>query len=286
MTGRRITVGRVLAGAIALVALAYCGAMIWLVTQETRLLFQATPAMGDRRPAPPFEEHDEAAAEGTSQPSARIWLMRAPSGAADEPWVIFLHGNASDIASRLNILHYERLRALGLNVMAPEYRGYAGVAGVPTESGLAEDARHAYDFLRRDQHVPPGRIIIYGWSLGSAVAVNLASHVDEAAVILEGAPASILAIGQRRYPYFPIGLLIRNPFQSISRIDAVGSPILFLHSPEDAVIPISEGRRLFDAARPPKEFVEVQGGHVYAVERDPQFFVAIRDFLRGRQLLP
>jgi fermentation-respiration switch protein FrsA (DUF1100 family) len=105
-------------------------------------------------------------------------------------------------------------------------------------------------------------------------------------VILEGAPASLVAIGARRYPYFPIRMLIRNPFESIRKIDKVGSPILFLHSPEDAVIPFDEGRRLFDAAPGPKQFVEVSGGHVYASEKDPHFFPAVRAFLQAQRLLP
>ena len=128
--------------------------------------------------------------------------------------------------------------------------------------------------------------MIYGWSLGSAVAVTLASRVDEGAVVLEGAPASVVAIGEQRYPMFPVRWIIRNPFESILRVRAIGSPMLFLHSPEDIVIPIAEGRRLFDAAASPKEFVEVSGGHVYASEKDPNFFPAIRTFLRGQHLLP
>jgi uncharacterized protein len=110
--------------------------------------------------------------------------------------------------------------------------------------------------------------------------------VEEAAVVLEGAPASLVAIGARRYPYFPIRLLIRNPFESIRKIDKAGSPILFLHSPEDAVIPFAEGRRLYDAAPWPKQFVEVAGGHAYASERDPRFFPAVRAFLQAHRLLP
>jgi fermentation-respiration switch protein FrsA (DUF1100 family) len=200
--------------------------------------------------------------------------------------VLFLHGQGSNLASRLNILHYDQLSRLGLNVLAPEYRGFGGVEGVPSEAGLAEDARAAYDYLRGDLHVDPRRIVIYGWSLGSAVAVTLSSQADEGAVILEGAPASVLAIGQQRYPYFPIRLLIRNPFDSIARIDRIGSPVLFIHSPEDTTIPIGEGRRLFAAAREPKQFVEVAGGHVYASERDPRFFLAVRRFLQAQRLLP
>lgn len=270
-----------LIGTIAIVV--YGGAMAWLVAQETAIVFQPGRALGDRRPAIPFEQ---VTLQGPDGPKQIAWVMRGGTAGAARPWVIFLHGNGATIASRVNILHYERLSALGVNVFAPEYRGYGGVEGVPTEAGLAADARAAYDYLRAELRADPNRIVIYGWSLGSAVAVHLASRVDEAAVVLEGAPASLVAIGQQRYPFFPIRLLIRNPFESIRRIDKVGSPLLFLHSTEDTVIPIAEGRRLFDAAPQPKQFVEVTGGHVYASERDPRFFPAIRSFLQAHRLLP
>ena len=281
-----IRMKRAAAGLAIVVVLAYAGAIVWLVTQETRLVFEAEIPLGERRPAMPFEQVPPVAAGVPRRSDELMWVMRTPSGANQRPWVLFLHGNAATIGSRLNILHYERLRALGLNVIAPEYRGFAGLEGVPSEAGLSRDAHRAYDYARETLHVDPARLVIYGWSLGSAVAVNLAAQVDEAAVILEGAPASIVAIGAQRYPLFPIRLLIRNPFESIARIGRVGSPILFLHSPEDQVIPIAEGRRLFAAAAEPKQFVEVAGGHVYASERDPAFFPAVRTFLESRRLLP
>ena len=285
-----VTMKRLLAGLAIVTMIAYAGAMIWLVSQETSLIFEPDRPLGTLRPTLPFEEVFIDAESGR-QPA---WIVRAqppqaPAAAAvtgTRPWVIYLHGNDANIATRLNILHYEKLARLGLNVLAPEYRGYAGLQGIPSEAGLARDARDAYEFLRRQLRADPRQIVIYGWSLGSAVAVNLASQVEEAAVILEGAPASIVDIGSRRYPYFPIRLLIRNPFESIARISRVGSPLLFLHSPEDAIIPIAEGRRLFDAALPPKEFVEVTGGHVYAIEKDPRFFPAVGAFLRTHGLLP
>jgi hypothetical protein len=205
--------------------------------------------------------------------------MRAGQTPEGKPWIIFLHGNDSTVAARLNIEHYEHLRQIGLNVLAPEYPGFAGVNGPPSETALDADARDTYAFLRDGLHVPPQHIIIYGWSLGSAVAVDLASRVDPAAVILEGAPSSVLAIAEMRYPWIPVRLLLKNPFESILKVGRVHAPMLFLHSPEDQIIPIGEGRRLFDAARPPKQFVEVRGGHIYASERDPRFFAAVQTFL-------
>ena len=284
MAVARITViKRALAGIGILAILAYLGAIVWLVMHETAIVFSPGRPLGELRPKTPFEQ---VWVDGTKGPRQLAWIMRTATDSETRPWVIYLHGNDANIATRMNILRYEQLWKLGLNVMAPEYRGFAGVEGVPTEAGLNADARAAYEYIRQHFRVDPRRIVIYGWSLGSAVAVDLASNVDEAGLILEGAPASLVAIGERRYPYFPIRLLIRNPFESILKIDKVRSPVLFLHSPEDVIIPIQEGRRLFDAAPQPKQFVEVTGGHVYAPERDPGFFTAVRTFLQSHRLLP
>jgi fermentation-respiration switch protein FrsA (DUF1100 family) len=273
---------RLIAVLLVIVAIGYAAAVLYLITQETRLVFQAGRTLSAARPAFPYEQIDVPRADAGGQ---FAWIMRArPSDEAT--WVLFLHGNAATIASRVNIDHYTGLRNLGLNVMAPEYHGFAGLDGVPTEAALAADARAAYDYLRRIRRVPPSRIVIYGWSLGSAVAVGLSADVEEAALILEGAPASIVDIGRQRYPFFPIRFIMRNPFESIKRIRHVGAPVLFLHSPEDAVIPIHEGRRLYDAAVGDKTFVEVRGGHVDATNVDnARFYGAIRAFLSAHQLL-
>jgi len=274
---------RLLVAAAILAIVVYAGSVLWLVFQETALIFAAPQTLGDRRPPAPFEQVEIARADRARQFG---WVMRTAADAEHRPWVLYLHGNSSTIAARLNIVHYDGLRELGLNVFAPEYRGFGGLDGVPTEHSLEFDARAAYDYVRSALRVPPERLILYGWSLGSAVAVDLASHVEESALILEGAPASIVAVGQRRYPFLPIRLIIRNPFESIAKIKDVDSPVLFLHSPDDEIIPYDEGRRLYDAARQPKTFVDVKGGHIYASERDPQFFAAVRQFLATRHLLP
>ena len=288
---RRVTPARAAAALLAVALLAYGGVVVYLVSQETAIVFKADLPMGNLRPAAPFETVELPRPDGTRQ---IVWMMPAAidpvqqdgeTAGGARPWVLFLHGNGAPISARLNILHYERLRRLGLNVIAPEYRGYAGTPGVPTEAGVEADGRAAYDYLRSHLDVPPDRIVVFGWSLGSAVAVDVASRVPFAAVILEGAPSSLVDIGQMRYPYMPIRLLMRNPFESIRKIGAVHAPKLFLHSPEDTIVPIEEGRKLFAAANDPKQFVEVQGGHVYAAERDPSFFPAVAAFLRAQGLI-
>jgi fermentation-respiration switch protein FrsA (DUF1100 family) len=274
---------RVIAALLLIAAIGYGVAVLYLLTQETRLVFQAGRTLGDARPSFPYERIDVPRTDGARQ---FAWIMAAAPPSSDAPWVLFLHGNAATIAAKVNIAHYAELRKLGLNVMAPEYHGFGGLEGLPTESILAADAQAAYDYLRNVRRIAASRVVIYGWSLGSAVAVTLASNVEASALILEGAPSSLIAIGQQQYPFFPMHLIMRNPFESIRKITRVRAPILFLHSPEDAVIPIAEGRRLYAAAPADKTFVEVRGGHVDATTVDTErLYGAIRSFLGAHHVL-
>ena len=265
-------------------AAVYAGAVIYLMTQETRLVFAAHRPLKPGQPSEPFEQIELARADGERQ---FAWILRARTDPATAPWVLYCHGNAAPVASRVNVVRYERLRALGLNVFAPEYRGFGGLPGRLTEANVTADARHGYRYLRETLGIPTERIVIYGWSLGSAVAVNVASEAPFAAVILEGAPTSLASIGLRRYPWMPIRLVMRNPFDSISKVHTVDAPMLFIHSGQDDVIPFEEGKRLFEAAPSPKTFVEVYGGHRETAEVDAtRMFGAVRDFLRQLDLLP
>src|SRR5260221_9155256 len=127
-----------------LAVLAYAGGVIWLVTQETRIVFDAGRPLGDLRPAAPFEDVTLAESEGLRQ---RLWVLRTATDADTRPWVLYLHGNAANVASRLNILHCERLRGLGLNVLAAEDRGFGGMAGVPTDADPDPSAPGPHEYL-------------------------------------------------------------------------------------------------------------------------------------------
>ncbi len=261
---------------------AYAAAIMYLITSETSLIFKTDVARSDTRPAFPYAQVMLPRADRVQQ---FAWAMERdksrPVEPEDEIWLLFLHGNASTIGSRMNVAHYGRLRDLGVNVLAPEYRGYNGLDGVPSEASVGADARAGYDYLLSHKLVQPERVVIFGWSLGAAVAVDLASQVAQAGVILEGAPASIAAIGQQQYPLFPVRLIMRNPFDAIKKVGRIHSPMLFLHSAEDTIVPYAEGRRLYDAASSPKRFVEVRGGHIEASEIDADvFYDAIKEFLQ------
>ena len=276
---RRASKGRLILLTIAVVAACvYAAALLFMISQETRLVFEDGRPLGALRPLAPFEEVELPRADSDRQIA---WIMRHSDPEA--AWILYLHGNRANVASRVNIVRYEGLRSAGFNVLAPEYRGFGGIPGEPSEASVTEDGRQAYRYLRETLRVPESRIVIFGWSLGSAVAVNVAAEVPSAAVILEGAPASLVAIGEKRYPWIPIRMVMRNPFESILRVRRIQAPMLFLHSPEDQVIPIDEGRKLFNAAPGDKQFVEVRGGHIDPADVDASvYFGSIRDFLTER----
>ena len=279
---------RLLLAVVILGVLAYVAAAIHLVTQETTLIFQPADARADSRPAFPYEEIDLARQDRARQ---FAWIMRQDPGQGKRDkgegkshngdlWVLYLHGNASTIASRMNVAHYGRIRALGLNLFAPEYRGYNGLDGRLSELSLNVDARAAY---RPFAHVRPRacrshrhfRVVARRSRRGRPrlAGVGACGHPRRSARIDRRAgPAAV--------PFFPIRWLIRNRFEPIRKVAGIRAPMLFLHSPDDQVIPIEQGRKLFDAAPTPKTFVEVRGGHIEASEIDAdRFYGTIREFL-------
>jgi len=162
-----------------------------------------------------------------------------------------------------------------MNILAIDYRGYGESEGHPTETGLDLDSMAAYRYLSEVLRVSQERILIFGHSLGAAVAVNLAVHVRAAALIVEGAFASLPDLAQELYPFLPVKLIARNHFDSVSRIANVHGPKLFIRARGDRLVSEANFNRLYQAAPEPKRLLEVRGGHAYADGRDDQ------EFLRG-----
>src|SRR5512141_162352 len=140
----RVSIRRVLLAVAALCVLVYGGGLAWLIANETHLVFQGGRPLGTARPAQPFQEVEVQRADGLRQIA---FAMPHGPDAALLPWVLYLHGNAATIGSRQNVSRCEHLRALGLNVLAIEYRGYAGLDGVPSEASVTADARAGYEYL-------------------------------------------------------------------------------------------------------------------------------------------
>ena len=267
-------------GLVVLVVVAYLGLLLLLRLNESRLIyFPGTERTLLPPPAHlrlPVRRVNFQADDGTRLVSWEIPAQREPGSY----WLLMCHGNAGNLSQFGRPDHYAGLRGLGLNLLAFDYRGYGESEGAPSEEGLYRDASAAYRYLREKRLVPPERIIIFGHSLGSAVAVDLASRVPAAGLILEGALTSVIDRGRELYPYIPVRWIGRSRFASIEKIARVTVPKLFLHAKGDEVIPIAHGRRLYQAASEPKTFVELQGGHGDAFDVDSaRYFGAIQRFL-------
>jgi fermentation-respiration switch protein FrsA (DUF1100 family) len=218
--------------------------------------------------------------EIATEDSVRLvgWAIpAAPDGSGF--WLLICHGNAGNLSEFDRPLHYAGLRALGLNLLAFDYRGYGESGGTPSEQGLYRDAAAAYRYLR-ERGIPPDRIIVFGHSLGSAVALELVSRLPAGGLVLEGAFTSAIDRGQELYPYIPVRWIAGHRFGSLDRVAQVRIPKLFLHATLDDVIPIAHGHRLFQAAPEPKTFVELDGGHGDAFDTDSaRYFGSIGAFL-------
>ncbi len=184
------------------------------------------------------------------------WLVPHPDARFT---VLFCHGNAGDIADRLFTLQV--LHDFGLSVLIFDYRGYGRSEGSPSESGLYADARAAWRFLVEDEGIPPERVVIWGRSLGGAVAAELATHVQPGGLVVESTFNRAVDVARRHYGWLPVGRLLRFRFDAAEAVAATDVPKLFLHSPDDEVIPYELGQQLYEAAAPPKRQVDLRGGH-------------------------
>jgi fermentation-respiration switch protein FrsA (DUF1100 family) len=177
----------------------------------------------------------------------------------EKPVVIYFQGNAEGLAARVG--RFTWLTADGTGLLALCYRGYGGSTGKPTEDGLIRDARATYDFARA--HYPARRIVLFGESLGTAVAVALAAGHEVAGVILDAPFTSAADVGAAAYPFAPVRWVMKDKFRSDERIGRVSAPLLVLHGEADHIVPIRFGEKLFALAREPKRLVRFpQGGHV------------------------
>jgi fermentation-respiration switch protein FrsA (DUF1100 family) len=187
----------------------------------------------------------------------RSWYFRAAD--RGKPTVLFFHGNAGDIGNHLPFARF--LIEAGYGLLALEYRGYGGNPGKPREAGLVADGRAALAFLNA-QGIPDPGIVLFGESLGTGVAVQLAAEHQVHALILRSPYTSIAEVAAIQLPYMPARWLVRDRFDSLSKIGFNKAPLFVFHGDQDTLIPIALGRTMFDAASEPKTWLAVPGvGH-------------------------
>jgi fermentation-respiration switch protein FrsA (DUF1100 family) len=163
--------------------------------------------------------------------------------------ILYLHGNAGSLENRIHkINHFENIN---INFLLLAWRGFSGNKGKPTEEGLYKDAKAAIKWLK-EKGTKDQNIIIYGESLGTGIATEIAQNKNYAGVILESPFTSMIEAGSSKYPIFPIKILLKDKYESNKKIKNIKSPILIMHGEEDKIVPFSMGKKLYELANEPK----------------------------------
>ncbi|MCB1916182.1 MAG: alpha/beta hydrolase [Rhodocyclaceae bacterium] len=227
----------------------------WLYANQARLLYFPVREL-DADPAGiglAFEAETIVTEDGVR---LAAWFVPAKASA---PVVLFCHGNAGNISHRLDSIAL--FHRLGLSVLIFDYRGYGESEGAPDEQGTYRDAHAAWRHLREARGVPADDIIVFGRSLGAAVAAWLAARERPRAVILESAFTSAAALGAEYYPWLPVDRLLRHRYDTLAQVAEVRAPLLVVHSRDDEIVPFHHALAVFDVAAEPKRLLEIRGGH-------------------------
>ena len=212
--------------------------------------------------------------------------LQGPDGMTIHGWFIpgrgkvvvsFFHGNGGNISHRIEktrLLFYPEISSLMI-----DYHGYGRSQGTPSEKACYLDALTSWEYLVRERHFEPNQIILFGESLGGAVAVDLAAKKEVGAILLESTFPNIGVVANRFLP--GLSVFLKRKFDSLSKISRVHVPLLQLHGDQDELVPYELGRKLFEAANEPKEFFTIAGAHhndTYEIGREA-YFQAIRQFI-------
>ncbi len=237
----------------------------------------------------PSREHDASArALGlahesvalTAEDGVRLDALFLPAKAS-RVTVLFSHGNAGNLSHRLDRVIFLQAR-LAADVLLFDYRGYGRSEGSPDEEGTYRDGRAAYRWLTEVRKIPAGRVVLFGESLGSAVAVDLAVSLPCRALVLEAPFTSVPDMARVLLPFFPRSF-VRTQYDNLAKVRNLRVPLLVLHGERDEVVPFAQGRRVFEAAPAPKRFYAIPGaGHndTYLVGGDA-YWSAVAEFLDG-----
>ena len=246
----------------------------WMYLQQPSMIFFPYTAI-DQTPADWGLGYEEVFLDTEDGLRLHGWYIPAPGSTQA---LIFFHGNAGNISHRgesVAIFHQ-----LGLNVLIPDYRGYGRSQGKPAEDGLYKDARAAWEYMSNEQGFAPEDIILFGRSLGGAVAAELATHVQPGGLILESTFSSANDMANVIFPVLSRLILIRYRFDVVSHIKRVSCPLLVLHSPRDEIIPFRLGEKIFKAATKPKYLVRMKGDHNSGfLESQPEYGEALGTFV-------
>jgi fermentation-respiration switch protein FrsA (DUF1100 family) len=239
------------------VAIAYAAVLVLVFLFQSRLVFY--PEVGRKVTLSPQAyglRHEEVQIRTADGETLAAWWVPAENARGA---VLFFHGNAGNISHRLDyLLMFHRLR---FGTLIVDYRGYGRSTGSPSEEGTYLDAEAAWDYLRHARAARPEHVVIAGESLGGAVATRLAAKVGPRAVLLFSTFTSATDLGADVYWFLPVRILSRIGYDNLARIQSIRAPVFIAHSRDDDIVPYRHGRRLYEAAREPKAFLEMRGGH-------------------------
>lgn len=241
-------------------AVCYMLAALWLyISQKKMLFFPRTEHVA----APDLIGVDYEDVYLTNRLGTRIHGWWVPLEGARFT-VLFAHGNGGNVSHRLETIRI--FRELGLSILIYDYSGYGKSEGEPTEEGMYADARAAWDWLVGEQGVAPGRIVLFGRSLGGAVTARLAAELvaeslRPAGMVLESTFTSVPDMGAYMYPWMPVRSLAKYDYDSLEALADVDLPALFAHSENDEIVPYALGLRLYESYDGPKSFMPLLGDH-------------------------
>jgi fermentation-respiration switch protein FrsA (DUF1100 family) len=231
---------------------AYCGLLALLYVAQRSMMYFPEAV----RTAPDvagFPEAKEVLLDSSDGARVVVWDVPPREGM---PVILYLHGNGGSLRHRAP--KFQSITSDGTGLVALSYRGFSGSSGSPSEEGIFADARRAYAYAR--ERYPAAKLVVWGESLGTGVAVAVAAENKADALILEAPFTSTVDIAAAAYPIFPVRLLMKDQFRSDERIGKVTAPLLILHGALDRVVAITYGEKLFTLAHEPKKFVRFPRG--------------------------
>jgi fermentation-respiration switch protein FrsA (DUF1100 family) len=258
----------------------YVGVLAVLLALENSFLF--VPAVHTQSWLPPpaglaVEDVELSSADGTP---LHGWWAAPPGWAPSQGALLYCHGNAGNLSGRGEALRRWQQR-LRFAVLIFDYPGYGRSGGRPSEAGCYAAGDAAYAWLTGVRGVRPEDVILYGGSLGGAVATDLATRQPFRALVLVAAFTSFPDMAQKTFPWLPARWLVRNRLDNLRKIATVRGPVFVAHGTADALVPFSQGRRLFEAAPGPRKHFLAMPGHDHNQIQDPEFYVALGRFLAG-----
>jgi fermentation-respiration switch protein FrsA (DUF1100 family) len=254
--------------------------IVLLMFLENRLVFHPYTAADSWQP-PPNHLVKDVTFPIPGNISIHGWWCPTPNWTPSQGALIYCQGNGGNLSMRVPAIS-QWLSKFKTSVLIFDYPGFGQSSGAPSEQGCYDAAQAAYDWLTKNQKVPPEKVLIYGASLGGGVATDLASRQPHRALVLLMTFSSLPEAAQFHYPWLPARWLVRNQFNNLAKIGKCAGPIFIAHGTADPVVPYALGRRLYEAAPEPKFFLPLEGrGHDEALE--DSFFEALADFLKKNE---